>query len=406
MTRTAPAQLAIRGGQPLRTQPYPAWPRPDDRSEQAVLKVLRSGHWWQSGGGSAERLEEWLTSYHGVGASVAVANGTVALEIAFRALGVGPGDDVLVPALTFFSTASAVAAVGASPVPVDVLPDTLCLDVEAARHCITDRTKAIVPVHLAGQPADLDAVTALASVHGLYVVEDAAQAVGAQWNQRPVGSYGDVATLSFQAAKLLSGGEGGAILVRDDNELAERVRRLANCGRARGSAAYEHIGGATNGRISEFSSALVLAQTADLKDLKARREVAALFLAEELESAGLGTVTRIDARVTSMPWYMVVIRLSEAVLARITTDEYAQALTAEGVPASRMYKPFHQAAAFAGTATALAVCPVAEDAARSSVWLHHRLLLDGRSGIRDIVDAMRKLDHYYRSHDTNTKDQL
>ncbi|WP_438452989.1 DegT/DnrJ/EryC1/StrS family aminotransferase [Streptomyces asiaticus] len=396
MSSPTTTQLAVFGGSPVRSHPFPEWPKTSEQSEQAVLNVLRSGHWWQSGNGYAERLEEWLAAYHDVSDCVAVANGTQALEISYRALGIGPGDEVLVPALTFFSTASAVAAVGASPIPVDVLPDTLCLDTEDARRKLTAQTKAIVPVHLAGQPADMDAVIKFTSETGLLIVEDAAQSIGARWNQAPAGSFGELSTMSFQSAKLLSGGEGGAILVRDGGELAEHIRLLANCGRPRGSSSYEHIAGATNARISELHAALLLSQTSELEDLRARRELAGLYLAEELDRTGVATVMRIDSRVTCMPWYMVVIRPSASVLSQVTTEEYARALTAEGIPASRMYRPFHRMAAFKSLEISQTSCPVAEEAAQSTVWLHHRLLLDGRAGVHDIVTTLKKLDHHYQ----------
>src|SRR5260370_304771 len=158
MSSVAQQLLAIHGGPRTRSTPFPQWPRPTQASRRAINDVLESGHWWQSGEGRAEDLEDWLASYHDSLGAVAVTNGTHALELSFKALGFGPGDEILVPALTFISTATAVTAVGATPIPVDIRSDTLCLDPIDLERRITSRSRDVVPVHLAGQPADMTAI--------------------------------------------------------------------------------------------------------------------------------------------------------------------------------------------------------------------------------------------------------
>jgi hypothetical protein len=168
---------------------FPDWPQATPAALAALIEIFRSGHWWQSGGGACERFETWLASRHGVDHAIGVANGTVALEIALRAVGVCAGDDVLVPALTFISTASAVSAVGARPIPVDVERGSLCLSIDDAMQKRTERTTAVIAVHLAGQPAHMPRARRFASAHGLALIEDAAQAICAEWMGTPVGGF-------------------------------------------------------------------------------------------------------------------------------------------------------------------------------------------------------------------------
>ena len=190
------SKLAVLGGEPVRTQPFPTWPVWDEREEHALLDVLRSGKWWRFSYGEGVELSEpepgrprsRVAAFQDAFAAlqdarfgVACANGTAALEIALKALGVGPGDEVIVPAYSFIATASAVLAVNAVPIFTDIERDTLNIDVSRAAADITPRTRAIVPVHFAGQAADMDAVAALAAANGLSVVEDAAHGHGGAW---------------------------------------------------------------------------------------------------------------------------------------------------------------------------------------------------------------------------------
>lgn len=357
-----------------------------------MLDVLRSGNWWQSGRGAAERLERELATYCEVTCAVAVSSGTSGLELALEALGIKHGDEVLVPALTFVSSASAVCRVGAVPVAVDVLPDTLTIDVGDARAKLTARTRAIMPVHLAGQPAQMDEVMELAEQHGLKVIEDSAQAIGARWGGRRCGSFGDVAVISFQAAKLLPGGEGGAVLGRDP-ELLAHVALLANCGRPRGSCRYDHSVMGTNARIGELQAAIVLAQLSDLESIAARRERALERLRAAVARSRWWMQAR-PAKVSAHGCYMVLLAASRIHEPAPPAAWLAAALTAEGIPARGIYPPFYRTAAFHsfGGHRGGQSCPVAERAQRCVVWLHHQTLLDGVAGVEDVVNAIKKVD--------------
>jgi 3-amino-5-hydroxybenzoate synthase len=382
------APLALLGAPPVRTRPYPPWPVAPAAAVAGLTEVLRSGVWWQSGDGAAERLERALAGWFGVERVVAVSNGTVALEVALRALRVGPGHEVLVPATTFISTASALAAVGARPVPVDISANTYNIDVGAAARLLSPHTRALIVVHLAGQPADLVAARSLCDRHGLLLVEDSAQAIAAEWDGIRVGTAGDVATLSFQAAKLLAGGEGRAVLVPHDSALAHRVELLSNCGRPRGHGGYEHSVLGSNARISEFNAAVVAAQIADYPRL-ARARAAGAAMAVRALPADIPVET--DAAVTRRDWYMLILRTpAELRAAGIGNSLLAAALTAEGIPAKVLFPAWSTLPAFAGHDLARYHCPRAAVAAAGGICIHHRMLTDpGFAG--DLATAWSRL---------------
>ena len=224
-------RLAIQGGKPVCDFEWPAWPVHDEAEESALLEVLRSGEWWY--GERVRRFEQEFAAFQGAAYGVSCTNGTTAIEMGLRALGVLPGDEVIVPPYTFIATASAVMSLGAIPVFADIDPDTLCLDPRDAANKVTTRTRAIIPVHVGGRIADMAAINALAQQYGLAVLEDAAHAWGSQWQGRGAGTIGRCGTFSFQVSKNITAGEGG-ILVTDDEELADLCRSFSHCGRTKG----------------------------------------------------------------------------------------------------------------------------------------------------------------------------
>ena len=215
-------KLAISGGDPIFTTPQHNWPVFGVPEEEALLGVLRSGKWGCLDGGDAvETFERRFAAAHSARHAIAVFNGTVALRIALMAAGVQAGDEVLVPPYTFLATATSVVECNATPVFVDIDPETYNMDPQRIESAITSRTRAIIPVYLGGQPADMDAIMAIADRHGLMVIEDAAHAHGSIYKNRSVGSLGHMSCFSFQSSKNMSSGEGGIILTNDD--------RLADC---------------------------------------------------------------------------------------------------------------------------------------------------------------------------------
>lgn len=238
---------------------------------EAAYRVVLSG--LLSEGAEVRALEDELADNLGVADAVVVSNGTTALELALRALGIGRGDEVVTTPFSFFATASAILNVGARPVFADVDPATHNLDPEAAAAAIGPSTAAILPVHLYGRPCDMDAFAGLARRHGLALVEDACQALGARYRGRAAGSFG-VGCFSFYGSKNLSCGEGGAIAVRDAR-LAERLRMLRNHGSVR---RYVHERVSSNHRLTDLQAAVLRVQLARLKEITAaRQEVAARY---------------------------------------------------------------------------------------------------------------------------------
>jgi len=242
--------------------------------QEATARVAASG--WYLLGPELEAFEREFAAYCGVEHCVGVGSGLSALELSLRALGIGPGDEVLVPAYTFHATWLAVSAVGATPIGVDVDPETYNLDLDAARAAVNERTAAIVPVHLRGEPADMDAVDELAAARGLAVLEDAAQAHGARHRGRRVGGLGRAAAFSFYPAKNLGAfGDGGAVTT-DDAELAEAVRLLRNYGMRN---RYEVEAAGVNSRLAEIQAAVLRVKLGRLDDWNERRRaIAATYL--------------------------------------------------------------------------------------------------------------------------------
>ncbi|MBE7480978.1 MAG: DegT/DnrJ/EryC1/StrS family aminotransferase [Polyangiaceae bacterium] len=222
-----------------------------------VTDAVRSG-WVSSIGPYLERFERGFAAFCGARHGIAVCNGTVAIHLALRALGVGPGDEVIVPNLTFAATAHAVLETGAEPVFVDASPESWCLDPVATARALSPKTRAIIPVHLYGHPADMTALAGLATEHGLHLVEDAAEAHGARVGVSRVGALGTVGAFSFYGNKLMTTGEGG-MLVTNDDALAERIRFLKDHGMSK-ERRYFHTELAFNYRMTNVQAALGVAQ--------------------------------------------------------------------------------------------------------------------------------------------------
>ena len=230
-------KLAINGGAALfapETTMCTPWPPVDDATEAKICEVYRSRK-WSFNSESEQEFEREYSKLHDTAYGVMMSNGTVTLECALAAMGVGPGDEVIVPALTWMATAMAVHYVGATIVFSDIEKDTMCLDPAAFEAAITPRTKAVIPVHLYGSIADLEKIIAIADKHGIQVLEDCAHMQGGKWNGRGVGSWGKVGSFSFQQSKTLSGGESG-ICITNDAELADRIYRLKHIGYSRNDA--------------------------------------------------------------------------------------------------------------------------------------------------------------------------
>ena len=193
-------KLAINGGEPIHPGNWPAWPVYDEDEREALMQVLESRVWWRTPGTQTLAFEQEFANYHDAKYGIAVTNGTAALEVAIAALGIGAGDEVIVPDFTFVATASAVLTAGAMPVMVDCTPDTYCIDPQLAEEAITPRTRAIIAVHMGGHPADLDRLQEICRKHNLYLAEDSAHAHGTEWKGRKIGAIGDIGTFKIGRA--------------------------------------------------------------------------------------------------------------------------------------------------------------------------------------------------------------
>ncbi|MBV8896901.1 MAG: DegT/DnrJ/EryC1/StrS family aminotransferase, partial [Acidobacteriaceae bacterium] len=242
----------------------PPWPQADEREAELLQNVLESDQW----GGFhpyIKEFEESFAAFQHCPYGVATFNGTVSLELALTVLGIGAGDEVIVPALSFITTATAISRVGAVPVFVDVEPDSFNLDPARVREAISGNTKAVMAVHFGGTPCRIEEIAAICTEHRLLLLEDAAHAHGSELNHKRMGSFGVAGSFSFQNGKVLSAGEGG-ILVTTDAAFADKARSIANCGRLPGRSFYEHHNQATNFRMGAFQAAVLLAQMERLPD--------------------------------------------------------------------------------------------------------------------------------------------
>jgi len=380
----------------------PAWPRFDDADRDNLNVVLRSRKWWRGNGGVGDAFEAAFAESLGVAHVRVVANGTLALELALDALGVGPGDEVIVPACTFISTASAVLRLGAWPIPVDVERDTLNIDIGAVAAAITPRTRCIVPVHMAGHAVDMPALLALARPRGIAVLEDAAHAHGARAFGQALGSLGDAAIFSFQAGKLMTCGEGGAV-ASNRTDIAERSFALHSCGRPQGDTDYRHLMPTTNMRLTEFQSALLNGQLRRLPAQSAQRERIGPVFEALLREIGLAPLRRRDyvevhGRYMTMAWF------DPDAFGGRDAGALASELRALGIPAYRCFPEVHRTGMFAAPALRRRAgsigsipdydriaTPVAAAAARAVLWFPHPLLLGDEELLIDIVRAIGDL---------------
>ncbi len=396
--------LALLGGTPVRSRDFVRWPIFDQSDEQRVLTALRSGHWGRLDGEQVAEFERRFAAMHGCRHAIAVVNGTVSLRLALIAAGLEAEDEVIVPPYTFYATASAVVEANMIPVFVDIDLESFNIDPAAIEAAITPRTRAIIPVHFAGQPADMDAITSLADAHGLFVLEDAAHAHAASWNGRPVGSLGHAASFSFQSSKNLTCGEGGIITTNDDR-LAEKCRSLHNCGRIPTGVWYEHHTISANYRLSELQGALLNSQLDRLEQQTLLRDQNGQYLASQLaQIPGIYPQKR-PAGCSRHSFHLFMLRVVEAEFGAPRAAVVA-ALEAEGIPCSSGYgfslhhQPMFRNLAF-GPYLPQAVqrldyakvhCPISDRICHDqAIWLGQAMFLGDRSDMNDIARAFGKI---------------
>ena len=392
-------ELAINGGEAVRKKPFTAWPVISQIEKDLLLEVLESRNWSMNGPKEME-FSKRFADYCGSNHAFCVSNGTVSLEIALDALGIGPGDEVIVPALTFSATAYAVFRVGASAVYADIQESDWSISLESAKKLLTPSTKAIIPVHLYSQAVDMEELMTFARKNSLWVIEDCAHAHGTFFNHKALGTFGDIGSFSFQESKSMSSGEGGA-LITDDNDLAERVFNLKNCGRP--SKGDNHTFGG-NHRMTEFQAAVLLGQIDRLDEQIKIKEKNMAYFEDKVSRVPGFTTLPLKTQITQRGAYGLSLMRDGAHFKGIPAEIIICALVKEGIPTKLPYT-FLPKALSTGVEflhrnnvqelkNSLGLsynCPIAKKIAEEGIVLPHEIFLGDQGDIDDIVNAFKKI---------------
>jgi dTDP-4-amino-4,6-dideoxygalactose transaminase len=398
-------KLACLGGEPVKKTPFAPWPYYDESERQALMEVLDSRVWWRTPGTRTLQFEQDFAAYHQARFGIAVTNGTAALEVALAALGIGPGDEVILPDFTFVATASAVLFTGALPVLVDVTADTYCIDPDLVETAITPATKAVIAVHMGGHPADLDRLVEIVRKYGIYLVEDSSHAHGSEWSGHKIGAIGDIGTFSFQASKLMTAGEGGMI-VTNSPELERIARSVHDCGRMPGEWFYSHFIYGSNYRLSEWQGAVLSQQLRRLPEQTRIRSRNAAYLDAELAKIDGITPQRHDQRATVNGHYAYIFHYDKAAFSGVPIERFIQALNTEGFLNQASYPPLHDMVVFKSGEYRKRLAPAVAQTrhafmhqgfpnslrgAWETVWLPQPVLLGSQEDMALVVEAIYKI---------------
>ena len=416
-------QLAIKGGTPVRdskSKPWPAWPVWDKKEEIALLEVLNSGLWSYNGPKEVE-FNKMLSEYTGAKYAISAANGTITLQLALEALGIGYGDEVILPGLTWQATAATIIDVNAVPILVDVCEDTWCIDPKEIEKAITPKTKAIVPVHLYGSFADMDAILEIAKKHNLYVLEDCAHKHGGEWNGKKAGTIGDIGSFSFQLSKHLTAGEGG-VMTTNNPKLAEKLDALRNCGRRpegneyadtdKGAGVYSDDGNfiqSGNYRITEFQAAILVEGLKRLPEQNQNRDNNGIYLNILLADIPGVLPMRRDERETKEAYFNFAFRYNKDKFKGLPIEKFRKALESEiGIGVDSSYEPLNNCSLYVPLTKPSRYklseqywsdidpsrfnLPVCERIfAEESVCIHHKVLMGSKADMEEIARAIIKI---------------
>ena len=405
---TASSKPALLGGAPTHKGPFPSWPQIDERHEQAWQEVLQKRGWCRLNGDYVERFEAEYAKTVGTKFCLAVANGTSALIASLNALGVGPGDEVLVPPYTFVATINSVLLQYALPVFVDTDPETFQMDAAKAEAAITERTRAMMPVHLGGNVVDMDTILAVSKKRNVPVIEDACQSHFAEWRGKRVGGLGDTGCFSFQVTKNLCSGEGGALMT-DREDLIERAGSFHTNGRPWGAkSGFGYVRNGSNLRMTEFQGALLLEQLTRVEAQSQIREQNAAHLTKRLEAIpGIRPAKGYEGT-TRNAYHLYMFRYDSEPFAGLSRDQFREALSAEGIPNSPGYTPLNEQPFLKETLYsrgfvnvygkdtidayfARMACPENDRLCTQGVWFTQNMLLGPRSDMDDIADAIERI---------------
>jgi perosamine synthetase len=402
---------ALLGGKPVRETGFPSWPIIKENDEKALMDVLHSGRWTRSYGGQvSNRFEEVYAKVTGAKHCIATANGTSALFASLGALDVGPGDEVILPPYTFVATLNVVLLHYALPIFVDTDPETFQIDAGKIEKAITPNTRALLPVHIGGNAADLDTILAVATRHKLPVVEDACQAHLAEWHGRKVGTWGDAGCFSFQASKNWNCGEGGAVIC-NDGDLAERVFAFHNNSRPRNREGFNYgLQGnrGANLRLTEFQTTLLLSQMERVEAQTRQRTENANYLTSMLKEIPGIQPAKMYEGCTVNAYHLYMFRYSPEAFAGLSRARFLRALGAEGIPCMAGYTPLNKESVTTATLKTRAYqkiyptevlknweernrCPVNDKLCTEAVWLAQTMFIGPRSDMDSIAEAIRRI---------------
>ncbi len=390
------ANLAIKGGTPLRKKGFPDWTQTTPADAKGIQSVYDSNIWGTNGPKNKE-FREKFAKYSDAKHCLTVANGTVSIELILRGLGIGRGDEVIVPPYTFIASVSSLIYAGVTPVFADIDPETYQMSPDSAEQCITSRTKAIMPVYVGGCPADLEAFQALCEKYHLYLIGDAAQAVGAQYNNKGIAAYGSATSISCQNSKNLTCGEGGIILT-NNTLLYERINQMLNGG-VDAQGEYSHLGLADG--MSEFQASILLTQLDALPNQITKRMDNAAYLDRRFGELDFVYPMKRDPMVTRNSYHLYLLGIKEELLQGVSRKTFLEAVQAEGVPITTGYVPAYSFPCLQGDYTKKCIggeinltpnCPNAEKIGyHEGAWIYHATLLAEKEDMDDIVNAVIKV---------------
>ncbi len=400
--------LALLGGEKAKSKPFPIWPHYDEAEERALKQVLESRIWWRTPGTKTLEFERAFAKFHGARHGIAVTNGTAALEVAMAGLGIGAGDEVILPDFTFVATASAVLFANALPVLVDVDPGTYCINPDLVEEAITPRTKAVIAVHMGGHPADLDRLKKITDRKKLALIEDSSHAHASEWKGKRIGTFGVAGTFSFQSSKLMTAGEGG-IIISNDEKFERQARSVHDCGRMPGEWFYSHFIYGSNYRLSEWQGAVLQAQLGRLDEQTQVRHRNGRLLDRLLGMIPGITPQKLDDRCTRNGQYAYIFHVNKKEFAGIATDRFIAAMNAEGIPNQASYPPLHQLHMFRNGEYRKRLCgkqarerhaflkrrfPATQKAAWETVWIPQPALLGDEEDVEEIAASLSKIQKH------------
>lgn len=368
------------------------WPYFGDEELVNLTEVLNSGNWWRGNGDKVIEFESKFAKFHQVPYGLGVTNGTHAILLALKALGLKQGDEVIVPSFTFISTILPIMELGGIPVPVDVDPNTYCISPKEIEKAINSKTVGIVPVHIAGHLCNMEEICKISRKNHLFIIEDACHAHGAELNSKKAGSFGDFGVFSFQALKLMTAGEGGC-LITSNRDLYDKALTLHNVGRPHGDTSYQHVNMGSNFRMSEFQAAVLLPQLDRITSQNKTRHQNAKILTSKL-SGLTGIKAQAVDTVCNLHSYYMYMFYYDSKNYKLSRRDIINGLNEKGIPAYRAYSQVNETDVFKKYIKSLGKeyaflsedrYPNAKCIADNVIWLHHRVLLDSSEDISKII---------------------